>query len=557
MAVPQGLTHFGGIESLLSASYTLTHGITPGVATLYVPPQPGMVARMGPLRFAYGSTRITFPDCILDKISVEHGQDGRIIWALHILDRRWKWKFAGRISGYYNVRRGGKEIINDTEATPRELAKLCLKAMGERRFNLSKMPDDARPEIEWDYTLPAEALARLCDSLGCRVVLRLNNSVSVEQAGVGAALPAGHDVLAESAEADPAERPDSLIFVAGPTRYQHNFELEAVGRDKDDTVKPVDDLSYTPRLVNGQRSWTLADELSFNCILDKKYRALAKESVFRWYRIKTPIKARSEERDLTNLDRILPIEDVQVETWTVDGRIEPRPAWIYGRYDNGLEAAKPPEDDIYHDLKNKPQTIYTDSFGVEKETGIVKFAESVHRREWLNGLSTLHPADLRLRVACSIRDEDTRGWKRYEVKRKMSGANAGTLPRYLVHDDIALQYWQNFVPPRTGMKDNKPDVDSQAKYYLDAAEQEYQWDSPCSATYAGFKTINPSGAVQQVTWMVDQQGFATTRASRNREELLVTPSYKERRFTERLHTALKRDAKTGRQKQADQERGRA
>ena len=117
MAVPQGLAHFGGITSLLSATYTLAHGITPGVATLYVPPQTDVIFRAGPLVFTYDAITITLADCILDRISVQYGSDGRKIWALHILDRRWKWKFAGRISGYYNVRRGGRggsEIVEDT-----------------------------------------------------------------------------------------------------------------------------------------------------------------------------------------------------------------------------------------------------------------------------------------------------------------------------------------------------------------------------------------------------------------------------------------------------------
>lgn len=553
MSAPQGLAHFGGITSLLSASYTLTHGITPGVCTLYVPPQPGMIFRSSPLVFTYGPTTITFLDCILDRIAAEHGNDGKTIWALHIFDRRWKWKFAGRISGYYNVRRGGEKIVDGTEATPQQLARLCLEAMGETRFDVSRIPDKARPEIDWDYTLPADALARLCDTLGCRVVLRLNGSVSIELAGVGNALPVGGDVLAESMEADPSEWPDSLVFTAGRTRYQHNFRLEAVGRDKDNVIKPIDDLSYIPTKANGLHSWEVGDVEDFNSVSDVKFREFAKESVFRWYRIKTPIKTSTGENNLEDLDRILPIEDVQVETWKVDEREEPRPAWVYGKYNSKMEGGRPFDPNVEDDLANFPRSLYTRGFTVETATGVVKFSEPVYLVE--DGI--VLPADLRLRTACGIREKETRGWIRHEVQRRMPGVRTGSKPRYLIHDDVALQYYYNYVQPGEGIVDNKADVEKQAEYYLDAAQRAYQWTSPASVSYAGLKAINPDGAIQQITWTIDRKGYATTRASRNREELMVVPSYKERRFIERLQVALQRDEKTGRQKQADQDKARA
>ena len=41
-----------------------------------------------------------------------------------------------------------------------------------------------------------------------------------------------------------------------------------------------------------------------------------------------------------------------------------------------------------------------------------------------------------------------------------------------------------------------------------------------------------------MTWSVGENGFATTRASRNREEPLATPSYAERRLYERIRASL-------------------
>jgi hypothetical protein len=67
-------------------------------------------------------------------------------------------------------------------------------------------------------------------------------------------------------------------------------------------------------------------------------------------------------------------------------------------------------------------------------------------------------------------------------------------------------------------------------------------------SYAGFRPINLDGAIQQVTWALDESGFARTRASRNREELLYVPSYKERRAMEKVREALKKERETERQK---------
>ena len=139
MAAPQGIAYFAGIQAFLSFNYTLTPGITPGLATLYIPPQPGRIFEVGPLLVSYGNTQLVFPDCKVDRISVETDGEGHTVWGLSILDRRWKWAW-GRISGYYNVRRG-ETLVKETEKRPQELATLCLEAMGETGYDVSRMPD--------------------------------------------------------------------------------------------------------------------------------------------------------------------------------------------------------------------------------------------------------------------------------------------------------------------------------------------------------------------------------------------------------------------------------
>ncbi len=159
--------------------------------------------------------------------------------------------------------------MTDTERTPQELAELYLNAMGEVDYDISELPDDTRPPVDHDYDNPAEALAALCESLGCRIVLQLDNTVKLVRSGAGAGLPAEF-LLEDSLTIDLPEKPDKIAVVCGPSLYQVDFPLEAVGLDRDttsggdptDTIKPIDELSYKPSGGWGQIDLPLFADLS-------------------------------------------------------------------------------------------------------------------------------------------------------------------------------------------------------------------------------------------------------------------------------------------------------
>jgi hypothetical protein len=152
MAVHPYVT-FRGVEAHLDCQFTLTHGIAPSQMQLRIPPTPS-IEQGGTLALNFGGTQITFPQCRVDRVDAARNADGLMVWTLTILDRRWKWKECGKISGYYNVREGEnenaaagipKQIKKGTEKNLRALMKLCLEAMGEKGFNISKVPDDVFP----------------------------------------------------------------------------------------------------------------------------------------------------------------------------------------------------------------------------------------------------------------------------------------------------------------------------------------------------------------------------------------------------------------------------
>ncbi len=535
--MPQGLFHYPNISQILSGSFTLNHGISPSVCTIYVPPDT-LVPEVGELRIAYGNLVITFQNCKLDRFAYEIGGDGKRRLALYILDRRWKWQQVsggGQISGYYNTRRNDNEVITGTEKNARELVELLFEAMGEENYNIEQVPEDQFPPVAWDYSHPAEELARVTEGLGMHVVLGLDDTVRVLPLGEGIELPLGNDVLEPSLAIDIPEKPDKLIAVAGKTRYQQDFELEAVAKDVGGEIVLLKDVSYNP--TPGDEELMLADLPYWLNIDDLELRSFAKESFCKWYRIKEPFElpqiVDDEDEPLeVNRAEILPIEAEQIDKHTIEGVDHNLPAWVYGEFyrDDSSEtvnsvAAIDPEE-----IKPGSPGFYPGSFTIDRDLGIVKFSEPVYRLVDDSGNYKKLPADLRLRVAVSLRDNETRAWRHHERERDFG--ELGTEPRYVVKPDVVLNILKDD-------EDNLDDVNERLDYYLDAIEDSYRTTDAGSITYIGFKELAPDGAIRQVTWSVGEDGKAYTRASRNREEVNVDVSYAERRLTEKIAAGLR------------------
>src|SRR6185437_16062245 len=88
-------------------------------------------------------------------------------------------------------------------------------------------------------------LQGLCDQLGCRIVLYLDDTVSIVQTGIGSDLPSDN-IERASLVVDPPEIPESILVVGGRTRYQVDLFLTPVGLDVDGTIRDIWDLSYAP-----------------------------------------------------------------------------------------------------------------------------------------------------------------------------------------------------------------------------------------------------------------------------------------------------------------------
>ena len=118
MSAPQGIVSYPGLtEFILSVQFSLQHGISPSICTMICAPVPGKLTEQGTLDFRYGNERITFPDCKIDRVTGDKNEDGFERWMIQILDRRWKWKFAGVVSGRWNIRKG-EVLVGQNLAIP-------------------------------------------------------------------------------------------------------------------------------------------------------------------------------------------------------------------------------------------------------------------------------------------------------------------------------------------------------------------------------------------------------------------------------------------------------
>lgn len=269
MSVIHGSASWPGVIGVESCVYTCSHGISPGVAVLRMQPQAAVFAMYGDLAITDGFRTVVIPACRVNSVKVDQG-DGGTCWNLEIVDRRWRWRSLGGISGCYNQLDPKGKLIPWTIRSPTELAGLCLEAMGEVGYSVD-MPDGLaypgpsgtrRPTInttgvntpvDWIAVPPAQQLQSIAEQFGRRIVYNLQtDTVLVTRAGFGGPLPlSGASIHKQGPSLKNPETPDSVGVVGAPTRFQARIALEAVGEEWDGQYVPINSLSYAPQSPAG------------------------------------------------------------------------------------------------------------------------------------------------------------------------------------------------------------------------------------------------------------------------------------------------------------------
>ncbi len=539
----QPIFTYPGITDYLSVHYTLSHGTQPGKVLVRCVAGTNRPAGQGTARFIDPTTGVTvqLPDCRIDSAHMELTSRGEQVIRIELLDQRWRWRL-GKISGQYNLRtEDASQIVPGTEKSPRELAKLCLAEMGTHLADLSQMPNETRPFIDWDVTQPAAALASLAEMVGCTVVLKTNGRIAIEPVGRGKQLPVSGFLIAGREGYDPPELPQAIELVAGPTRYQVDFDLEAVGEDIDGEIKPIDQLSYKPK-----HGWAFETPWTDN--VDPRCQELSQQSIFKMYRIKLPETLpgvpKSRGNRLQSIDELLPLLPHQIDDDRLpDGTRKRRLPWVYGTYVKEAHSAPTQAPGILSpNLTRFPAQRYERSFRVDHRRGIVHFAEPVFTYID-NGTQQLRkPAVLRLRAAVHWRREASRALEHWSTIRGRKSSRENPL---VVHrSDLALEVKHDEQTSR--VIDNRQQLTQQARFYLDQAIAQLRPQPIASGQYVGLQPIEPDGAIRQVTWQIDTSGpqASKTTASLNSEQLLLDVSYEEKRLMEKVRQNLNRQEQT-------------
>jgi hypothetical protein len=553
--VLHGTATWPGALANISCAYTVSHGISPGVATFIMAAQPGRPpAGYGDLTITDGQRSVTLRDCKVDRMDSDKSGS---VWQLYIFDRRWKWAFK-TISGRYNERDDFNELKPETKRSALELAILCLNRMGELdTAGVDGLPTDQYPPVDWVAENPAAALEGIAGQYGCRVVYQpIANRVLVALVGVGADLPGG-PLAKETPALDFPETPDSILLVGAPTEYETYLPLEAVMMDADGEVKPIDKISYKP-----DNGWTFTcpgnqwglkrlkpdpkyEELNEE-ELNKKIEGLFLDTYLKWYRVKmTSVDGLGSDLEIPRYGRVkdrrqIILSDHRAKTianW--DGALIAAPAEVRGKFVRWRQKKEAAQDAFATSLPTeKTDTPYS----VDANTGIVKFQDPMQivrsaLGEVNDPLRLTYPAELILRCAVTIRAPGSGELERYFRERDLGGRN-GTGPEVVKRPEVALKVIGKYAPrqPQTGpfwtliqADDNIVKVQPLADAFLERAARRYEIAAAESREYPAVATIDPDGAIQQVTWRVGGGAPPLTSASRNSEHAFWLLSYEELR----------------------------
>lgn len=531
--IKQCLIHFGPIVNEGQGQFSFQAGTAPSRATIKTRLS-ASYPQIGTLRITDGSASLSFPNCRVVRHTIRRSNGG-LMREITIEDRRWVWANA-RIWGEYNSKDKGIRGPSD-EKSARELAELCLQAMGERRFDVSALPDDAYPEVTWDAEEATVALERICSEFGCLVVLQpFADRVRVFKNNDGVRPRIDSRAMDQTPSAEPQVVPPLLIFEGGPTMWQADLPLEAVGIDKlqdKEVIRPIDKLTYKPA-----QGWEKENPKAFYGV-DEEFRDLARRSVWRMFRIKPPIelnqpphgiKTSGGSNDKTaeeltkfftveedELWRLLPCDKQMIATAGLDADGERREAKLLGAFVNGKSVrknnvdrdAKAWKDDPDEQLPDDDELVFQDRFSVDGSRGIVTTSRPCYYLENNNAVAPT----LRLRTAFGLRHRETRAFVSQQYRFKPPSPTPGaTFPELVKQADVFFEIMKNApaTPPDQAVT-NARDFIAAAELYLAERLNALYPDEALTVPYKGFVfDFLVDGAVRSVTWATGPKGGHTT-----------------------------------------------
>jgi len=510
-----------GIERAVAAHAFRSLGVFPNASLVYYRPQLNSVPSRVDLQLGHGINTILFRNCLVDTGTSTANHRSGFIETIKVLDRRWNWEYK-IISGRYNRRTPAGLIDPATQRTPQQLAALLFEAMGETSFDVSLLPNDGYPEIDWQYAYANLELLQLCSDRGCNVSLNTDDTVAIVRLGQGVQAGPSLDVQWVSQTIDPPQPPDELIGICGPTVVESLLRLKAIGLDTDGQYKAINDLSYKP-----EGGWELeADIEHFEFLEDDPLaQACARKTLYRTYQIDGFADGTNEitgySGTIDSISQILPLNQTTLDTYTDEtGALVAAPAEIIGTF--------VVNSDPTLDGNCEPGTTYDGEFRIDSKTGIVTFSRRVYKYD---ETFQILPATLYLRTTFKL--EDANGQLVRDVITYNLSVGGGTNRFPVQIPEVNRRHkvtWTTTTDPPTpeSFTNNEQDVLDQTNAILAGVASRFSFAVGGKITYRDIQNLSTSGVIRQLQWSCSGQG-AQTIAVNNFEAIpFLSPSPKQR-----------------------------
>ena len=580
----QGLLQYPGIEAWENVSITDVAGISPSVALITMYPQVSLPDPEGDLVLTYNDETVIFRNMHIDAMEYHRGSGGKVV-TLRLIDERWAWTDTS-ITLRANLRLPNGFVDPNHEKTPQQLASQCFEALDVDHFDVSALPNDARPEIDWDYANPAQELAKLCDDLGCRIIPRRSNgSWAIVVTGEGADLPEDAPYNDAGEGIDPKETPDYLKIVSAPTLYQYAVRLEPVGKEIDLSWEALGDLSYAPggNATDGYGFGNSVMKELTDIDHRRQYQPdgtrlspyeLASQTIFRAWRIaddapyqqfatgtgqppdasNATIKVPGYENNVFRKQIVLTNQLVQSYT-DVYGEDHKRPSFLFGLYRGDLSGSGSNYPfgrrlDAQQASALNASLEEKESFSlaidpVDSDKSIVMISKPMMRVTNPSDVAAVDlaaviygPALLWLMTAVQVRDLETWQPVRNEYLYQIGEGTNKDFCLTIIKNDIQPWYITTYV--RKTLDDNGVDlahpvttnnrdqVNQQSLYYAQSIAKTFATIQTATRTYIGIYQIDLDGAIQQVSYRMGRDGSSTI-ASKGTEHDFDIPDYWTRR----------------------------
>lgn len=553
----QCLFYFAGKEADGGGSFPLSSSVSPSMAVLrfrlsYTYQQ------IGSLVLSDGISSREFRNCRVVRAVVQAGNGGARWRELQIQDRRWAWaEHYGGVYGAYNLdTRAAGDPRNARSA--RQLAEILCQAMGEVGYDVSLLPSNVYPRVDWRGENPATELEQLAKLYRCFVTLTPNDTLAICREGLGEVPSQDARQMDFTYSEELPIIPRALCFEGDDLLCQHDLNIVPVGLETTGASKgrllPIDDLSYKPA-----GGWARQNPDNFLGVTNKNDRATAKRYIWRYYQIKGPIQLPVPPEELLPRNgsgkvdpsvakavkadfliakgdewRLLPIEQDQLQLFkdtTEAEALEPQVIGYFAtggpgknNYTGNLPAEASNADVPIADVplpKTSHSLLYGEAFEVLHERGLVVFEKPVYllgKTADAIGTDTYLPAKIRLRCAFPVRVKANAARLSSQFWQSPGSPVAVSVVKKIRNAELGFEYGLKTKNSSTAQGSNSAEFLALAQAVLQQEIAMYSIARGYSSPWKGFifdKRLD--GIIRSIVWDASEDGEGSTQIDYNME----------------------------------------